>query len=89
MKVLLIFGFLFGASFFANAWWDDGHRKVCELALENISSKKREEIEILIGVSGQTLSKGNVLRQGPGIILILLEMISLIPQRIALSKVVL
>ena len=49
MKVLLIFGFLFGASFFANAWWDDGHRKVCELALENISSKKREEIENLIG----------------------------------------
>ena len=48
MRVLIIFGFLFGASFFANAWWDDGHRKVCELALENISSK-REEIENLIG----------------------------------------
>lgn len=49
MKRLLIYILIFGASFDVQSWWDDGHRKVCELALENISKEKRIEIQDLIG----------------------------------------
>ncbi len=49
MRKIIISIIFFGISFLANAWWDDGHRKVCELALEKISYEKRKEIENLIG----------------------------------------